>query len=79
MPPQLPEAHLQLAIRYALSVPGVAVVNIGPQHVDHIGHNVSMVKKYHPLSDDEQTQVTQLGRQLAESWGQLFGPITERA
>jgi hypothetical protein len=78
-PPQMPEKHLELAVRYALSVPGVAVVNIGPQHVDHVAQNIAMVKKFRPLNDDEQAHVARLGRQLAESWGPLFGPVTEPA
>ena len=78
-PPQMPEEHLELAIRYALSVEGVAVANIGPQRVDHIAHNIAMVKRYRPLSDNEMADALKLGRQLAESWGTIFGPITEPA
>jgi predicted aldo/keto reductase-like oxidoreductase len=79
MPPQMPEEYLELAIRYALSIEGVAVANIGPQHVDHVAHNIAMVKRYRPLSDTEMADALKLGRKLAESWGTIFGPITEPA
>jgi len=78
-PPQMPEPHLELAIRYALSIEGVAVANIGPQHVDHVAQNIAMVKRYRPLSEAEMTDALKLGRQLAESWGTIFGPVQELA
>lgn len=77
-PPQMPVEYLELAIRYALSIEGVAVANIGPQHVDHVAHNVEMVKRFRPLSDAEMADAVKLGRQMADGWGTIFGPITER-
>jgi uncharacterized protein len=78
-PPQMPLEHLELAVRYALSVEGVAVANIGPQHVDHVAQNVEMVKRFRPLSESEMANALKLGRQLAERWGTIFGPLTEPA
>ena len=78
-PPQMPLEHLELAVRYSLSVEGVAVANIGPQHVDHVAQNVEMVKRFRPLSDSEMADALRLGRRLAESWGTIFGPLTEPA
>jgi predicted aldo/keto reductase-like oxidoreductase len=74
-PPQLDVEHLELAVRYALGVPGVATLEIGAHNVDQIRKNVAMIKRYKPLSAEEQQQAAVLGRELAAQWKTHFGPI----
>lgn len=73
-PPELALEHLELAVRYALGTPGVATVNLGAHKREQVRKNVEMVKRYKPLSADEQAEIDTLGRQLAKQWGPHFGP-----
>ena len=74
-PPELSLEHLELAVRYALGTPGVATVNLGVHNQEQIYKNVEMVKKYRPLTPDEQTRLVTLGKELAQKWGPHFGPV----
>jgi aryl-alcohol dehydrogenase-like predicted oxidoreductase len=74
-PPELDLEHLELAVRYTLSTPGVATANLGVHNVEQLRKNVEMVKGFQPLSPDEQAKVTELGKQLAKQWGPHFGPV----
>jgi len=74
-PPELALEHLELAVRYALGTPGVATVDLGAHKREQVRKNVEMVKRYQPLSADEQARVDELGRQLAKQWGPHFGPV----
>lgn len=72
--PQLSERHLYQAVRYAMELPGVATLVIGPHTVEQLRQNVKFVESYHPLADDEKESLAKLGRRLAENWGPRFGP-----
>ena len=74
-PPQLDAKHLELAVRYALGIPGVTTLNIGVHNVGQIRKNVEMVRGYKPLSPDEESQCTALGKQLSTEWSAHFGPL----
>jgi predicted aldo/keto reductase-like oxidoreductase len=74
-PPELDVKYLDLAVRYALSVPGVTTLNIGVHNPDQIRRNVQMVKQYQPLAADELAQCLELGKKLAPDWGTHFGPL----
>jgi hypothetical protein len=74
-PPELPQDQLERAVRYALGTPGVATANLGVHNVEQLRKNVAMVKRYEPLSADELAQALKLGKQLAEEWGEHFGPV----
>jgi len=76
-PPLLNEEYLELALRYALGLPGVAVANIGVYYASEIRKNVEMVKNYRPLSPEEDAKLAKLGRQLAAKWGPHLGPASE--
>ena len=67
--PQLDLKYIQQAIRYALGLPGVASLVIGPHTVEQLRQNVRLVRSYQPLSDEEQAELTKLGQQLAQQWG----------
>jgi aryl-alcohol dehydrogenase-like predicted oxidoreductase len=74
-PPQLATKHLKLAVRYTLGIPGVTTLNIGVHNVGQLRKNVEMVRGYKPLSPDEESQCTVLGRQLSAEWSTHFGPL----
>ena len=74
-PPQLDPEHLELAVRYALGLPGVATLNIGVHNVEQLRKNVEMVRRYQPLSAEELAKCLALGKELAARWGQHFGPL----
>ncbi|NLX98791.1 MAG: aldo/keto reductase [Rhodopirellula sp.] len=76
--PQIGEEHVPAALRYALSLPGVATADLGVHSAEQIRHNVEMVKNFQPLSDDEQRQLLELGKKLAAEWGEHFGPVQEQ-
>ena len=74
-PPELDGQHLQNAVRYALGTPGVATANIGVHNIAQLRQNVELVRRFTPLSDDEQLALTELGKKLASQWGTHFGPV----
>jgi len=75
--PNVGVQNVELAIRYALGVPGVAGANLGVHNVEQLRQNVEIVKRYRPLSSEEQKEASKLGRQLAADWGEHFGPVKE--
>jgi hypothetical protein len=72
--PNVGTERVELAIRYALSLPGVATANLGVHTVEQVRQNVEFVRKFRPLSDDEQKTTVELGKKLAADWGPHFGP-----
>jgi predicted aldo/keto reductase-like oxidoreductase len=73
--PEIDLQHLELAVRYALGLPGVASLVIGPHTVDQLRQNVDMVRQYQPLTAEEQSKLDSLGRTLAQQWGPHYGPV----
>ena len=73
------EENVERAIRYALSLPGVTSANLGVHTIEQLRQNVEMVKRFKPLSGEEETRLSQLGKKLAEKWDDHFGPVTEEA
>lgn len=76
-PPQLDVKYLDLAVRYALGVPGVATLNIGVHNVAQLRKNVALVKNYQPLAAEEVARCRTLGKELAAEWGTHFGPLVQ--
>ncbi|HID24174.1 MAG TPA: hypothetical protein EYP14_17480 [Planctomycetaceae bacterium] len=74
-PPEMPLEHLELAVRYALTTPGVAVLNLGVHNKEQVKRNVELVKRFRPLSTDEYAAAIALGEPLATKWGAHFGPV----
>ena len=72
--PMVGTARVELAIRYALSVPGVATANLGVHTVEQFRQNLAVVQRFQPLTSDEQERLTIVGRELAKEWGPHFGP-----
>jgi predicted aldo/keto reductase-like oxidoreductase len=71
------EQNVELAIRYALSVPGVATANLGVHTAEQLRQNVEFVKRFRALSAEEKQSVDKLGKELAAQWGAHFGAATE--
>ena len=72
---QMDAQHLRQAVRYALGLPGVATLVIGPHTVEQLRQNVEFVATYEPLTAEEQAALTQLGRRMAPEWGPHYGPV----
>jgi predicted aldo/keto reductase-like oxidoreductase len=73
--PQLDSRYLKQAIRYALGLPGVATLVIGPHTIEQLRQNIDMVSGYQPLTEQEQAELSKLGRNLAGQWGEHYGPV----
>ncbi len=73
--PMMPKRLLQQAVRYALGIPGVATLVIGPHTIEQLRDNVRMVKAFQPLTEEEVASLTKLGKKLAPEWGPHFGPV----
>ncbi len=75
-PAMLDTQYLDLGVRYALGIPGVASLDIGCHTVDQIRKNIEMVKKAQPLSPEEAGKVATLGKELAAKWKpDRLGPV----
>lgn len=73
--PEMQTRMLQQAIRYALDLPEVASLCIGPHTVEQLRRNVEFVKNYTPLSAEERDELVSLGKQLSKRWKDHFGPV----
>jgi predicted aldo/keto reductase-like oxidoreductase len=71
----LPKEHLDLAFRYALSVPSIACAVIGMATREELQENLRRAKAFRPLSDQERASLRSIGEQLARQWGPHFGDI----
>lgn len=69
--------HIPQALRYALSLPGVASADLGVCTAEQIRHNVRLVKEFAPLSAKESAQLLKTGKDLAANWGSYLGPVQE--
>jgi len=76
--PQMPLEQIPVALRYALSLPGVTTANLGVHSAEQIRHNVQMVRDFKPLSPEEMAALAPLGQELAAKWGPHFGPVQEK-
>jgi aryl-alcohol dehydrogenase-like predicted oxidoreductase len=77
--PMVGEERLELAIRYALSLPGVATANLGVMTEEQLRQNVEIARRIKPLTEAEMAETIALGKKLAATWGPRFGPVEEQA
>lgn len=70
---------LSPALRYALGLPGVAALNIGPHDAEKLRENVNWAKNFRKLSTEEDAMLAAAGRQLANQWGEHFGPVKDKS
>ncbi len=73
--PMIQSKMKQLSVRYALGLPDVATLVIGPHTIEQLHENVKLVKEYEPLSQQESASLIETGKQLATQWGPHFGPV----
>jgi predicted aldo/keto reductase-like oxidoreductase len=71
----MPDAHLSLAFRYAMSLPNVCTVVIGMANGVELQQNIERVRAFQPLTADERQQAERVGRELAAKWGPHFGAV----
>jgi len=62
------------ALRYSLSIDGVASAVIGAYTVDEVKQHVEWAKRYQPMSTEEVAALRKQGQELAGVWGARFGP-----
>jgi hypothetical protein len=74
-PATLAEYH-DRAIRYSLSLPGVASAVIGFSTVGEVAAAVNVAKTYKPLTAAERADLLAEGRKLAQARGLYYGPVT---
>jgi len=72
----MPADYLQLALRYALSVPNVSLAVVGMGTREELRRNLAWAKRFKRLNDEERREVAALGRELAEKWGAHFGAVS---
>ncbi len=76
---KLPEEKYEQAIRYALSIPGIACAVIGLENVEELQKAAETVMRAEPLSEDEALALSKTGLDLSgqEAWRTVYGtPLT---
>jgi predicted aldo/keto reductase-like oxidoreductase len=71
----MPQEHLDLAFRYALSVPRVSLAVVGMATRQELLRNVERVRAFQPLNSKQRQALAPLGKQLAAQWGAHLGPV----
>jgi aryl-alcohol dehydrogenase-like predicted oxidoreductase len=72
---RLPADMKQSALRYALGITDVSVVVVGIHDAEELQQNLEWLKAYKPLTGEERKALDQPTRDLAKSWGNLYGPV----
>jgi aryl-alcohol dehydrogenase-like predicted oxidoreductase len=72
--PQVGDAQVETALRYALSLEGVTSAVVGMHTVDQVRQNLAIAARFEPLAADEMARLVDAGRALAKEWGPRFGP-----
>ena len=72
---RLPKNQYENAIRYALSVPGVACAVIGLENIPELEQAAETVARVQPLTEKEVYELSKLGLELAgnEGWHAAYG------
>ena len=71
----MPATHLDMAFRYAMSVPHVACGVIGMATSRELQDNLRRAQTFSPLNLREVEKIRKVGRVLASQWGTHFGPL----
>jgi uncharacterized protein len=72
---RMPASHLDMAFRYALSVPHAACAVIGMATPGELQDNVRRARSFATLNSREWKLLNTIGRTLASEWGAHFGPV----
>lgn len=68
-------ARFDLALRYALGLPGVATAVVGMYTEEELRRNIAWARQYAPLSRTEARHLDEEGRRLAGLWGPHYGEV----
>jgi predicted aldo/keto reductase-like oxidoreductase len=71
----MPVPHLDLAFRYALSVPQVTCAVIGMATPRELQDNLRRARTFSPLNGREGKNLMKVGHALASEWGTHFGSL----
>ena len=64
------------ALRWALGLAGVNVAVIGMYSEEELDRNIEWVRRWQPLTEEEEAQLLEEGRRIARSWGDHYGDTT---
>lgn len=67
----------ELALRWALSLPGVATAVVGMYSEQELQQNIEWARRARPLNEAEQKKLHDQAHHLATHWGEHFGPHRE--
>ena len=69
------EKHYEKAIRYALSIPGIAVAVIGLENIAELEKAAAVVARAQPLTPEENLEIARIGLELAgtREWKDVYG------
>jgi len=68
-------SDVELAIHYALSVPGVSTAILGCKSVEEVRKAGQAARRYRPLTEEQSRALMTRGRQLAKEWGTHLGEV----
>ncbi len=68
-------SQYEQALRYALGLPGVSTAVVGLYSEEELEQNIEWVRRYQPLTVDEESALLEQGQRIAEQWGAHFGPV----
>ena len=71
----MPIRYLDIAFRYALSLPRIACSIIGMSTRDELLENVKRARTFVPITRRELATLTPIGQAMAKTWGQHFGAL----
>ena len=74
----MPEFDYEFALRWALSLPGVATAVVGMYTEEELQQNIEWVRRLSPLNDAELKQLQDQAQHLATHWGEHYGPVQEQ-
>jgi aryl-alcohol dehydrogenase-like predicted oxidoreductase len=72
---RLPDDLRQAALRYALGLPGVAVVVVGIHDDEELRQNLVWLRSFRPLGAGELEALEAPTRELARKWGEVYGAM----
>lgn len=75
--PLVGEDYMELAVRYAMGLPGVTSLNIGVHEASQLKKNVDLVKNARALNTQEISLLESKGKEWSQEWGPHFGPVKD--
>jgi uncharacterized protein len=73
----IPDFDYELALRWALSLPGVGTAVVGMYTEKELQQNIEWARRFRPLDEAEQLKLQDQAQRLATHWGEHYGPARE--